>query len=52
MEYGLAAQSVYGDGAGQNTTHYYAGANKTKKKACGCTATKRNKNCKKKSCNK
>lgn len=25
MEQGLAAQMVYGNGEGQNTTHYYAG---------------------------
>jgi hypothetical protein len=36
MEQGLAIQMVYGDGEGQNTKHYYAGAKKpvTKKKKC------------------
>lgn len=28
MEQGLATQMVYGNGEGQNTTHYYAGARK------------------------
>jgi hypothetical protein len=31
MEQGLAAQMVYGNGTEQNTTHYYAGADKLKK---------------------
>lgn len=36
MEQGLASTMVYGDGAGQNTMHYYAGVNKGKKmKKCG-----------------
>lgn len=33
MEQGLAQQMVYGDGEGQNTKHYYAGAKKSTKKA-------------------
>lgn len=32
MEEGLASQMVYGSGSTQNTTHYYAGAEKPKKK--------------------
>ena len=32
MEQGLAATMVYGNGEGQNTKHYYAGAGKTAKK--------------------
>lgn len=31
MEQGLASTMVYGDGAGQNTKHYYAGTVKRKK---------------------
>lgn len=32
MEQGLAQQMVYGDGANQNTKHYYAGVKKVKSK--------------------
>jgi hypothetical protein len=32
MEQGLAAQMVYGNGEGQNTTHYYAGKKKKPEK--------------------
>lgn len=35
MEQGLAATMAYGNGEGQNTQHYYAGAvKKDKKMAC------------------
>jgi hypothetical protein len=33
MESGLAHQMVYGDGKGQNITHYYAGAKPDIKKS-------------------
>lgn len=32
MEQGLAVTMVYGNGEGQNTKHYYAGAKKPTKK--------------------
>lgn len=42
MEQGLAHQMTYGDGKGQNTVHYYAGAKKKKKaKSCGCDMPKK-----------